>query len=151
MVIDNNMKNIIDFGYNLKIKYNKISIIIMEILPYIIDVFVCIYSIIYFMNKSLYEAIIMNESIIVGIDLIRTCIVSENGSNNIYINYNKRIEFDMENTINTVNRITNMAGFPFLFHGASCKSFNYKSSNNSTYNKYIFYIIFSLFSILSFS
>ena len=90
-----------------------------------IDVMIYVYIIIYFLNQSLYVAIVMNESIIVGIDLIKTCIELSGTTDKIYIKLNENKEDEIRTTIEHVNH----------------NLITYNMYNMSMYSKYIFYVL----------
>ena len=117
----------------------------------IIDIIIFIYVIYYFVTKSLYLGIIMNESIIIGIDLFKTCFlfdykkrlcstimsIIKPSTVNIdtiitYDKYNKLVEQDMRNIIKKVNN----------------KYIKYRPDNIRTFNKYIFYLLLLIISYL---
>ena len=117
----------------------------------IIDIIIFAYVVYYFLFQSLYVGIIMNESIIIGIDLLKTCFLYDykkkiyptlmsilrpsavNIDTNItYDKFNKLIETDMKNIIKIVKH----------------NSVVFNPNNISIYNKYIFYIILMSISFL---
>ena len=114
---------------------------IMDVLIYIYTIYIYLMyndhndGLIHFYNgdkiyKSLYVAIIMNESIVVGINLIRACyntIMSK-----IYITYNYLMETDMKAIIKKIN----------------INSIRYDVNNMNTFNKYILYMMVLLISLI---
>jgi len=80
----------------------------------------------------------MNDSIIIGISLIKICLFftdvsrTSDNINNIYINYNKAQESEMENIIERINH----------------KSITYNKNNINLYTKNVYYIMLLMISYI---